>query len=198
MNTYTHLLVTVAAREGLARRGIPVHLKGALLGSIMPDLPLIVLTVVYIVYYRYIDPLPAGEHIFSGRYDRLFFEDPFWVILHNMFHAPLIVALLTLVGYHAIRAGKSWGPALFWFALACGLHSLIDIFTHHNDGPLLLFPFNWQLRVITPISYWDDNHYGNIVAPLEHLLDLAILLFLGVGWIRRRIKKNQRPASCEP
>jgi membrane-bound metal-dependent hydrolase YbcI (DUF457 family) len=190
MNTYTHLLMTAAARVGLEQRRIRVNVRAALLGSVIPDVPLLLLTTIYIIYYRYIDPIPADEHIFSGRYDQLYFEDPLWIITHNMFHAPLMVGLLVGLGYYAMRTGRAWGGPLFWFALACGLHSLVDIFTHHNDGPLLLFPFNWEYRFITPISYWDDDHYGNIVGPLEHLMDLGIIIFLVVTWLRQRARNK--------
>jgi hypothetical protein len=55
----------------------------------------------------------------------------------------------------------------------------------------LLFPFHWQYRFITPISYWDANHYGNIVGPLEHLLNLGIILYFATNWLRRALQSKQ-------
>lgn len=186
MNTYSHFLMTAVLREQLKARNIPVHTGGVLLGSVLPDVPLIVLTVGYIFYYRVIAPLPPGEGIFSGRYDALYFDNPVWITLHSLGHAPLLVALLAGIGYYGMHRAKGWGVPLFWFALACGFHSLVDILTHHDDGPLLFFPFNWEYRLMMPISYWDTNHYAAIVAPLEHLMDLGILGGFALGWLRRR------------
>jgi membrane-bound metal-dependent hydrolase YbcI (DUF457 family) len=196
LNTYTHLLVTAACSEPLKRRGIPVHTRGVLLGSVMPDVPLIILTLGFFLYRRFVDPMP-GEGMFPQLYDDLYFGNPLWIISHSFFHSPPMVALFAAVGYYGIRTEKSWGAALFWFAAACGLHSVIDILTHHNDGPLLLFPFNWEYRFITPISYWDSRHYGNIVGPLEHLMNLGIILYFVVVWVRGRTTPPHRPANCD-
>ena len=75
---------------------------------------------------------------------------------------------------------------LLWFALGCGLHSCVDILTHYDDGPLLFFPFNWRYRFASPISYWDPRHYANIIAPLEHLMDLFFIGYLVAQWRRKR------------
>jgi hypothetical protein len=184
MNTYSHVLITAALREKY--RHLNIHAKGFLIGSFMPDVPLVVLTLGYWAYRAAFEPLQPGEGIFGARYDALFFSNPFWIISHNMFHAPLVIALLAGLGYLAQRRGQRWGAPLLWFAAGCGIHSAIDIPTHGNDGPLLLFPLNWDMRFHSPISYWDRNYYADIFAPLEHLLVLGILLYLVQGWLRRR------------
>lgn len=198
MNTYTHLLMTAALGEHLKQRRMAVCTRSVLLGSVLPDVPLILLTMGYIIYHRYIVPLPPGEHIFSNRYDQLYFANPFWIVSHSFLHAPFMIAMFALLGYYGLRSEKKWGGSLLWFAFGCGLHSLVDIFTHHNDGPLLLFPFNWTYRFITPISYWDSNHYGDIVGTLEHLLDLAILVFFAILWLRRLFSSKRRPVGEGP
>jgi hypothetical protein len=184
MNTYSHFLITAALREKY--QDLRIHSKGFLLGSIMPDVPLVVLTLGYWAYRAAFDPLQPGEGIFGARYDALYFTNPFWIVSHNMFHAPLMVVLFAGLGYLGQRLGQRWGAPLLWFAAGCGIHSALDIPTHGNDGPLLLFPFNWDVRFYSPISYWDRAYYADIVAPLEHLLVLGILLYLAQGWLRRR------------
>ena len=67
-----------------------------------------------------------------------------------------------------------WGPALFWFAAACMLHTLIDIPLHYDDGPLVFYPLNWQARFYSPVSYWDPRRYGIPVAIMEHLMVLGM------------------------
>jgi membrane-bound metal-dependent hydrolase YbcI (DUF457 family) len=46
------------------------------------------------------------------------------------------------VGYLGWRRRTTWGFAWLWVGIGCGLHALTDILTHHNDGPLLLFPLD--------------------------------------------------------
>ncbi len=196
MNTYSHLLITAIARKPFQRRGIPVHTRAALLGSIMPDLPLFALTFGYWIV-RASNPELVQEGIFGPTYDALYFTNPFWVISHNFFHAPLIIAAIVGLGYYGLRHSKAWGSALFWFGLACGLHSAIDIPTHGEDGPLLLFPFDWQLRFYSPISYWDPRYYGAYFSIFEHLLVLGILVYFGVSWLRTRRRLAQQPVVPE-
>jgi hypothetical protein len=184
MNTYSHVLITAALREKY--RHLNIHSKGFLLGSAMPDVPLVVLTLGYWAYRAAFEPLLPGEGIFGPRYDALYFQNPFWIISHNLFHAPLMIGFFAALGYLGLRSRQRWGAPLLWFAAGCGIHSAIDIPTHGNDGPLLLFPFNWDIRFYSPISYWDRAYYADIVAPLEHLLVLGIALFLLRGWLHQR------------
>ena len=76
------------------------------------------------------------------------------------------------------------------------LHTLIDIPIHYDDGPLLLFPLNWDLRFMSPVSYWDPNRYGIPFTIFEHSLDIVLLVFLiytsrkGIAewFLRRRLR----------
>jgi hypothetical protein len=182
--------MTALAGDRLKKRGLPVHTKAALLGSVMPDVPLFVLTFGYFAYRYWFDPIQSGEHIFGPRFDNLYFTNPFWIAGHNLFHAPLMIAALGTAGYLAARREKPWGVALFWFAVACGFHSAVDIVTHHNDGPVLFFPFNWVYRFNAPISYWHPDYGGRIFAPLELLLDVAIIIYFVIGWWRLRLGRG--------
>lgn len=47
-------------------------------------------------------------------------------------------------------------------------HSLGDLPVHHDDAHRHFFPFS-DYRLISPISYWDPQHYGRIVAGVEVL-----------------------------
>ncbi len=44
--------------------------------------------------------------------------------------------------------------------ISCLLHSMIDVATHFDDGPVLFWPLDWSTRFASPVSYWDDDHYG--------------------------------------
>ncbi|MCB0077474.1 MAG: DUF4184 family protein [Anaerolineales bacterium] len=179
MQTYSHFIITAGLKRVAARRRwLPVRGRAFLLGSVLPDLPLLLLTLWYFADIRWLRPEMADAQLFGAWYDDLFFNNLLWIVSHNLFHAPLIILSLGLIGWRGWKQGRGWGLALLWFAMGCGLHSLIDIFTHHHDGPLLLFPFDLSLRFQSPVSYWDPRHYGRLFAPLEHLLDVVLLLWL--------------------
>jgi len=188
MQTQSHFLMTAALRIPLRNRAVEVDTPAFLLGSFLPDIPLFVLSLVFGVFSV------AGHDGISSttmaEYDRLFFNDPLWIIPHNFFHAPFILAAIVAGGLLLQRRGSAWGSRLIWFALAAGLHTGIDILTHHNDGPLLLFPFDWHTRFISPVSYWDPKYYGRIFTRLELGLDLFLTGYLlAVWWRNRRIAK---------
>ena len=166
-------------------------MKPLLLGSVLPDVPLFLLTVGYFVYRRLFDPFRPGEFIFDRRYDALYFGDPFWIAGHNLLHSPPILVGLFGVAYLAAQRERAWASWLGWFTAGCAFHSVLDIVSHHDDGPLLFFPFDWSLRFSSPISYWDRDHYAAIVSPVEHTADLLIIgyfvaFFAREAWERRR------------
>ena len=193
MQTYSHLIITAALNRPLKRRGYAVHSPAFLLGAVVPDLPFILLTALGEIYYRWMAPVPTGESPMTYMHFTLYFTDPLWISAHNFFHAPLVLLGIGLAGYVGVRQEKKWGTVLVWFALGAGLHSLIDIFTHAGDGPLLLFPINWHIRFNSPVSYWDPRHFGLIFAPLEHLLDLVILFYWAHTWRRQHKAKTAGP-----
>ena len=188
MMTQSHFLLTALFGHRLRLRR-PVHLGGLLLGSVLPDVPLILLTIGYYFYRQHSFPFREGEHFYGALYDQFYFHHPLWVVSTSFFHAPLILVALAVLGHRLMRQESRWGVRFYWFALGCGLHSLIDTFTHHNDGPLLLFPFDWSYRFPAPVSYWHPAYHGRIFSRVENSLDLAIVIYFAgqaLLWILRR------------
>lgn len=136
------------------------------------------------MYYPLVAGLPPGE---AGAlmYDRLFYHNPLWVVSHNFLHAPFVLAAglgLSWLGPKRLGPGRRW---LRWFLLSCALHTVIDIVTHHNDGPLVLFPLDWSWRFSSPVSYWDPEHYGGVFAVFELVLDVSLLVYLLTPHLKR-------------
>jgi membrane-bound metal-dependent hydrolase YbcI (DUF457 family) len=164
VNTPSHAIIAAALRQALPQFRIP--LSAVLWGSIAPDIPLFVLTL---------------DHMLGTRYLR----DPLWLTARTALHAPLVIAAVLLV---ALTVGRRrvWGRWLAWFAAACALHTLLDIITHVDDGPLLLFPFDRTVRFHSPVSYWDPRFHGRAFTVLEVSLDLCLLVYLVAAWRRSR------------
>ncbi|MEM7452834.1 MAG: hypothetical protein AAF456_00635 [Planctomycetota bacterium] len=190
MNTPSHWLITVAGAKLLRR--VPPRLACGL-GSIAPDLALYVLTFGGALYFTQIQGWTTGD-TFRHIFDNLYFSDPVWITLHNLLHAPIPIAIFFLISWTWWRAGNSsiarW---LMYFLAACALHSVIDIFTHFDDGPLLLFPFDWTYRFSSPVSYWDPAHYGKVFMPFEAALDTALTILL-IRWSWKDRVVSDQPA----
>lgn len=192
MQTQTHFLISAALGQfGRRRAGLPVHMPALLAGSVLPDVPLALLTLVYSAYYRWVAPLPQGTDVHELLHFSLFYTDPVWIIAHNTPHSLVITGLLTLVGVFVGRRGRQWGWMLFWFALGAGFHTVVDIFTHHSDGPLFLFPLSWSYRFASPFSYWEDAYAADTVRLVEYVLSAMSLLFLGGSWLAGRRERHE-------
>lgn len=206
MQTYSHLIITAVLNRTLQDRQAatttrdeparmpPLHSSAFLWGSILPDIPLILITLGAMV----VDWVNGTQWQMGSADDTstvgllfrdLFFNDPWVKTAHNLFHAPLLIAFYVALGYWLWRRdgrGHRWGAAIFWLGMACAIHTAIDIPVHFDDGPLLLFPFNWDLRFYSPVSYWDSSRYGAPFAIAEHLLILLALIWLARDWWLRR------------
>jgi hypothetical protein len=155
-------------------------------GAVLPDITFALLTLGYGLYYWRLGSTPTGESPMIYMHFTLFFDDPLWIISHNFFHSLVINVLLLLLGEWGIRQGWRWGLPLFWLAVGTQTHTLIDIVTHHSDGPLLFFPLNWTYRFPAPISYWEADYYGLVVIVVENVVNLLILGSFLLHWWRQR------------
>jgi hypothetical protein len=185
MQTPSHFLVTAVLSRNLARCGIPVHNMAFLVGSVLPDIPFILLTIGGEGYYRWFAVLPGEGSIMEYLHLTLFFTDPVWIVSHNFFHSLILNPVLILVGFLGWHAHKQWAPPVIWLAASMGFHAVIDIFTHHSDGPLFLFPLNWSYRFASPLSYWEADYFGGTFMIFEYTLDVLILAYFGFVWWRR-------------
>lgn len=178
MRTYTHGLLTAV----LSPKHLPPADQTALVvGSMAPDVGLGLLTVVYVLDRRLLRPHLPDKTRCSPTYNDLYFNNRWWIAIHNSLHAPLPLLALLVVGF--LRRRQVWGRRLFFFAVGCLGHAAIDIVTHVDDGPVLLFPFEWHTRFAAPVSYWDERYNGRLFRLLEHLLDVGLVAYwLVVCW----------------
>jgi len=215
MQTYTHYVMTVLINQRLnvrVQRSVledqtndiapdplpPLRSGWLLFGSVLPDIPLILLffgtLTADLLQGNVLDPgnENAASQSYTGYlFDYAFFHDPWVKLTHNLFHAPLLILFYIIVGYWIWKRGKAWGAALFWLGAACALHTAIDIPVHYNDGPLIFFPFDWNTRFYSPISYWEQGRGGVWFTIFEHLLLLCMLIYLSIGWWQKRRARQQ-------
>lgn len=189
--TQSHLLIAGLGAHGLRRSGVRVRTGAVLMGAVLPDVPLILLTAWFALAPGRAARVGGGD-VFGPLYDRYFFEDPLWIVTHNALHAPILLVLVFAAGLALHRRGHWSGAATCWFAASAALHTLIDVGTHRDDGPLLLFPLDWSLRVHAPISYWDPRYGGSVFFRLELALDLLILAYFAAIYLRWRSRYANR------
>ncbi|MEM7472963.1 MAG: cobalamin biosynthesis protein CobQ [Pseudomonadota bacterium] len=161
MNTPAHLIFGAAA---FARPGAMQVTSAALAGALAPDLSLY---------------LMAGWHLF------VLSTDP-QVVFNVLYFSDLWQAIFAVDNsFFVWGAGLGFAlwrrsPALIAFAGAGLLHLALDFPLHHDDARAHFWPVtDWKF--VSPVSYWDRNHYGGIVGPLEML---ASLVCLGILWRR--------------
>jgi hypothetical protein len=75
------------------------------------------------------------------------------------------------------------------------LHTVVDIFTHHSDGPLFLFPLSWSYRFASPLSYWEDAYYADAVRLTEYALSALSLIYLAASWFAMRRRRSSVDAE---
>ncbi|QDU41470.1 hypothetical protein Mal4_58380 [Maioricimonas rarisocia] len=189
MNTPSHLLMTAAAAKRWGTSNVPR--LAVWLGAVAPDLPLYLLTFGGLWFFHKWQGWTleaSARHIF----DTLYFSDPGWIACHNLLHSPTSLAMGLVVAKLAWRRWPRTARWCTWFLAACALHAAVDIVTHHDDGPLLFWPIDWSTRFASPVSYWDQRHFGREFFRMELLLDL--LLFVYLIWpLRGRTDARREP-----
>ena len=187
MQTPSHFLISALVSKRFGKgMALPIHTFAFLTGSVLPDIPFTLLTLGYEAYYGWFKLTPPnGGSVMEYLHFDLFFVDPVWIISHNFFHSLVVNVILLCLGYFAFKRAYRWGIPIFWLSGSMMLHTIIDIFTHNRDGPLIFFPLNWTYRFASPVSYWEVDHYGLVFMIFEYALDLTILGYLGYHKWRR-------------
>lgn len=150
LNTPAHAIVNLLI---LGRKGHPKTAAPIVIGSLLPDVPM----VLFYVYHKTLHGTPEPRI-----WGELYF-DAVWQAFFDVFNSiPLI--LLGLAVAWRLRAMR-WSA----FFAAMGLHALFDLPLHHDDAHRHLFPLS-DWRFLSPVSYWDSAHYGDVVGACEILI----------------------------
>ncbi len=147
MNTPAHAVVNLLI---LGRKYHPGTAAPIVIGSILPDLPMIY----FYVYQKALRGAPEPV-IWRGLY-----YDERWQAFFDVFNSIPIVLVGLVIAW--------WAGAVRWraFSAGMGLHVLVDLPLHQTDAHWHFFPyFGW--RFYSPVSYWDPDYYGEIVSACE-------------------------------
>ena len=161
MLTPTHILLSCGLLT--ARHSTPRNLA-VLAGGIAPDVPMFGM----FVWDRYVQGL-GEEQIWEGRY----WTDA-WQIPTAIGHSIPIAAVILAIGMTArLRV-------LTFFALSMLVHILGDLPFHNDDAHMHLWPLS-RWKFISPVSYYDPSHHGNIM----HFVELGLMIAM-MGLLSRR------------
>lgn len=167
MNTPSHSIVNLAVLLPLA----PDAALPILLGSVLPDLPMLVL-------YGWAKGIrrQSERQIWGETY-----WQPLWQTLTHGFHSiPLALAGAGL----AYQLNQM---PLLLLCLSAVLHSLGDLPVHHDDAHRHFLPLTGY-RFISPLSYWDRRYHAKWVSLGEKLLvaltTLTLLPQVEALWVR--------------
>ncbi len=150
MTTPAHAVVNLLV---LGRQKTP-KLQGAIIaGAIIPDVPMFL----FYFFEKVVQGTPEWT-IWTHTY----FEQR-WQTFFDLFNSLPLIGLGLLVTISLKYRG--WSVLL----ISMALHAVCDLLLHHDDAHRHFFLLSdWRFR--SPVSYWDPNHFGGIVAPLEGLV----------------------------
>jgi hypothetical protein len=166
MNTPSHLIINLA----LLRHLDPLHATWPImLGSFAPDAAIFV----FYGWAKWWEQLPEAV-IWREAY----YSQP-WQDIFALGNSIPLALLGVLVSAYFQRT------ALAIFFISMILHHLCDLPLHHDDAHRHFFPLS-NLRVHSPVSYWDKNHYGFLGAAIELiwvLVSSSWLLLQVSSWV---------------
>lgn len=161
MNTQSHAIVNLfllnkafagTTIEHQNNINIPI-----VLGSILPDLPI----VFFFVWYTWIVPTP--QRVIWGT---LYFTKT-WQMFFDLFNSIPLYLLLAISAY--LLSQKT----VLIFALANLLHFVEDFFVHQEDGHAHFFPLS-DYKFMSPVSYWDSRYFGQYFSTFELIVTLVL------------------------
>lgn len=168
MNTPAHLIFGLAA---FGKAGRPAVTGAALAGAIIPDLSLYLMAGTHLFVFGTDPQVVFGQLYYSEAWQSIFRIDNSFILWGIAFVIGLMIRSQVIIAL--------CGAAL--------LHLSLDFGLHHDDGRAHFWPLSTWIFV-SPVSYWDPAHYGNIVGPIEIAASLVCCVLL---W-RRYIGKWMR------
>ncbi|MEO1069565.1 MAG: hypothetical protein AAFW95_10665, partial [Cyanobacteria bacterium J06638_6] len=141
MNTPNHLIINLAL---LRRPESPSMTWPILIGALIPDAALF-------VFYGWARWQRLPERVI---WNEAYYSQP-WQAIFAVGNSIPLGLLGVGLGYYFQR------PWLGLLGASMVLHHLADLPLHHDDAHQHLWPFS-SFRFISPVSYWDVEHFGHL------------------------------------
>lgn len=143
-----------------------------LFGSILPD-------IVYYVMFAYISIQQnvfqmVGNHAQIYQLVHVMFEHPVVLLLRQAGHSLFIWAVVSIVVFVWKGRKLTKVSALLYGWLG---HVVVDLLTHVEDAVPVFYPIS-SYTFRSRVSYWDQEHYGDIFSWINTGLILISLLYL--------------------
>ncbi|MFQ4139971.1 hypothetical protein PGN35_027020 [Nodosilinea sp. PGN35] len=171
MHTPSHLILNLAA----LRRPVPPAMTWPILvGALIPDAALF-------VFYGW----ARGQRLPSQTiWGDAYYSQP-WQDIFAVGNSIPLGLLGVALGY--VLRGFRLGPWVGFLGASMVLHHLADLPLHHDDAHQHFWPLS-SVRLISPVSYWDVDHFGRLGATVELLLVLVATAHL---WPRLSSRGSQ-------
>jgi len=158
MNTPGHAVVNLAI---LGRRDERSRDGAIAAGALLPDAPM----VAFWLWAKLIAGL-TEEEVWGQAY-----YEPAWQLVFDLFHSvPLSLVIVGLAWKLGMARTRALGWSLF-------LHSVFDLPLHNDDAHRHFLPLT-DFRFESPVSYWDPDYHGGLVAGLEVVLVFALTVWV--------------------
>ncbi len=168
MNTPAHAVLNLLVLERGARADMGPWI---VLGAVMPDIP----NGLFFAYHRFALGLDSAA-IYADIY-----AQPQWQAVLAPWHSVLLVGLFAALAFWRRR------PRLVAFSVSMLAHLVADVLTHASDAHPHLYPLS-ELRITSPVSYWDAAAGARWFVPAELVAVLASSVVAwrrGAQWWRR-------------
>ena len=137
-------------------------------GGVVPDLP------VYVFFFVHTFLLGSAQ---SDMWNMYYFDST-WIPVITLSHSLILWPLLLLF------AAVTRRTILRFFTTSALLHISLDFFVHHDDAYRHFWPLT-EWKFMSPISYWDPQHYGNWVGMIDTVLIISLLVWLSTIYKNR-------------
>ncbi len=157
VNTPAHIVFSLAALGPTRAGSYPLAI---VVGAVLPDLAMI-------VFYAWHKLIGATE---SAIWSQHYYQDNWQAVFDLPNSIPLIAIALCFF---------CWRKNAFLICMFASMlcHCVLDLLVHHDDAHRHFYPF-LQWRFVSPVSYWDPSHYGDIVSKIEIVLVVLLSIWL--------------------
>lgn len=162
VKTPTHGLIGYCLARAMGWNG--TRRRCAIIGAVLPDASIILAASINAANMLF-ENRGYDFDWFKAQMDLLYFSDPVLISSHNFLHSPLNLTLLAALAMIFLDA-KMRSPVLAFLAGAAS-HSVVDLLTHVEDGPLLFWPLDWETRFAGPLSHWEPGSGGALLTLAE-------------------------------